>query len=238
MRVIDNERFVKRIQDNLENSQFYPYVVRVFERLQGLKVYMWGGAVRDPIVQKLHGTSFEMRDFDFTIDDSQTPINFSQLFAGFGDTVITRHNTIKWKPEIGFEIDIGKFSIANIYKRNPDLPRNLCNTLKSVDVTTSANAYDLETRLIYSEKGLEGIEKKEVDVLYQLDQKPVSIMCKLVLHSHKLKFNIGPKGLAYIAHHYSKAMDDKVRQQLVYKQQEEKFPFVKQKLEEIKRLAQ
>ena len=48
--------FQRAIQQNLEESPFYEYVQRVIDVLKAekIKVYFWGGAVRDPIVDVLY----------------------------------------------------------------------------------------------------------------------------------------------------------------------------------------
>ena len=64
MKTLQDERFSKAIQQNLEESPFYGYAQRVIDALKGEKIYFWGGAVRDPIVDVLYGLDYETRDFD------------------------------------------------------------------------------------------------------------------------------------------------------------------------------
>lgn len=233
MKILQDERFSRAIQQNLEESPFFEYVQRVIDALKGENVYFWGGAVRDPIVNVLYGLDYETRDFDLTIDDSEKEMDFRKIFNGFGGIYYSRHGTPKWKPINGLEVDIGPFSAATIYKRQPKLPRNLETALVSVDITTSAIAYDLEDGLIYSVEALEGIQKKEVDILYEHGEEQAVIMCRLILHGNKLDFEIGQKGRKFITERYSSNQDGNIKRYLEYKKLEGLSSFVIGRLKRI-----
>jgi len=237
MKTLQNERFSKAIQQNLEESPFYEYVQRVIDVLKAekIKVYFWGGAVRDPIVDVLYGLDYDTRDFDLIVDDSENKINFKKIFDGFEGMYYSRHGTPKWKPTNDIEIDVGPFSAATIYKRCPELPVNLETALMSVDITTSAIAYDLEKRTIYSVEALEGIQKREVDVLYEYGEEPAVIMCRLILHGNKLGFEIGQKGRRFIIERYSSDQDGIIKKYLEYKKLEGLSSFVIGKLKRIQK---
>lgn len=78
------------------------------------------------------------------MDDSKERINFKKIFGGCQDMYYSRHGTPKWKPVSNLESDIGPFSAATIYRRKPELPINLEVALESVDITTSAIAYNMK----------------------------------------------------------------------------------------------
>lgn len=233
MKTIQDERFSMAIQQNLEGSPFYKYVQRVIDALKSEKVYFWGGAVRDPIINVLHGLDHEIRDFDLTVDDSEKSINFKKIFDGFEGMYYSRHGTPKWKPINGVEIDIGPFSAATVLRKNPELQVNMETILSSVDITTSAIAYDLEKKAVYSVEALEGIQKKEVNVLYEHGEEPAVIMCRLVLHGNKLGFEIGQRGKKFIAERYSPSQDAIIKRYLEYKKLEGLSPLVTGKLKRI-----
>jgi tRNA nucleotidyltransferase/poly(A) polymerase len=221
--------FVDAIKRNLEESPYHEYVAKVLEILYGKTVYLWGGAVRDPIVRELYGLDFETRDFDLTVDDSEERINLRGLLKGLRGIHFSRFGTPKWKPKKGLEIDVGPFSAGTIFKRE-NLPINLETTLISVDVTTSAIAYGLADETIYSVKALDDMRKKEVNVLNPYGEDPSALMSRLVLHSDHLSFEIGEEGKAYISEKYSPVLDDDIRRFLEYKGVKELFPFVVKRL--------
>jgi tRNA nucleotidyltransferase/poly(A) polymerase len=233
MKILQDKRFSKAIQQNLEESPFFEYVQRVIDALKGEKVYFWGGAVRDPIVNVLYGLDYETRDFDLTINDSEKNMDFRKIFNGFEGVYYSRHGTPKWKPINGLEVDIGPFSAATIYRRQPKLPINLETALVSVDITTSAIAYDLKNKTIYSVEALEGIHKKEVNVLYEHGEEQAVIMCRLILHGNKLGFEIGQKGRKFIKERYSSNQDRNIKRYLEYKKLEGLSSFVIGRLKRI-----
>jgi tRNA nucleotidyltransferase/poly(A) polymerase len=224
--------FVDAIKKNLEGSPYHEYVARVLEILYGKTIYLWGGAVRDPIARELYGLKFETRDFDLTVDDSKERINLTGLLKGLEGIHYSRFGTPKWKPTEGLEIDVGPFSAGTIFKKQ-NLPINLENTLISVDVTTSAIAYGLVDETIYSVKGLDDIRKREVNVLNPYGENPSALMCRLVLHANHLRFEIGKEGRIYIAERYSPDLDNDIRKFLEYKKAQHLFAFVLNKLKQI-----
>jgi tRNA nucleotidyltransferase/poly(A) polymerase len=224
--------FVDAIKRNLEESPYHEYVARVLEILYGKTVYLWGGAVRDPIARELYGLDFETRDFDLTVDDSKERIDLRRLLKELEGVQYSRFGTPKWKPKKGLEIDVGPFSAGTIFKR-VNLPINLETTLISVDVTTSAIAYGLADETIYSVEALGDIKKKEVNVLNPYGEEPSALMCRLVLHADHLRFEIGEKGRAYISERYSPDLDEGIRRFLKYKGVKRLFPFVVRKLRQI-----
>ena len=236
VKISRDKRFIDAIQRNLEESPYRKYVERVLEILDGKVVYLWGGAVRDPIVRELYGLDFETRDFDLTVDDSKERIDLRRLLKGLKGMYSSRFGTPKWRPIKGLEIDIGPFSAATIFKRK-NLPINLETTLISVDVTTSAIAYGLEDKTIYSVKALDDIKKKEVNVLNPYGEDPSALMCRLVLQANHLSFEIGKKGRSYIAERYLPDLDGHVRRFLEYKGAKRLFPFVVGRLRHIQEEA-
>jgi len=227
-----DRRLIDAIQRNLEKSPYSKYLERVLEILEGEVVYLWGGAVRDPIVRELHGLNSETRDFDFTVDDSKERIDLRMLLKGLDGMTESRFGTPKWRPAEGLEIDIGPFSAGTIFKIK-NLPVNLENVLMSVDVTTSAIAYGLKDKTIYSVKALEDIKKREVNVLNPYGEDPSALMCRLVLQSYRLKFEIGKKGRLYIVEKYSPDLDGCIKSFLEYKGAKQLFSSVVWRLRQI-----
>jgi tRNA nucleotidyltransferase/poly(A) polymerase len=224
--------FIDAIQRNLENSRYHRYLERVLEILEDRVVYLWGGAVRDPIVREMYDQKVETRDFDFTVDDSEKRIDLNRLLVGLEGLTSSRFGTPKWKPAKGLEIDIWPFSAGTIF-RIKNLPVNLENVLRSVDVTTSALAYGIDDKTIYSVEALNDIERKEVNVLNQYGEDPSALMCRLVLQSHRLKFEVGKKGRVYVAKRYSPDLDLGIKRYLNYKGAKPLFNFVVRRLRQI-----
>lgn len=69
--------------------------------------------------------------------------------------------------------------------------------------------------------------------MYEHGEEPNVIMCRLVLHGNKLRFNIGQKGINFIARRYSPKQDSYIRQYLEYKMLGASSSFVIETLERI-----
>jgi hypothetical protein len=93
--------FIDAIQRNLKESPYHDYVARVLEILCDKTVYLWGGAVRDPIARELYSLDFEIRDFDLTVDGSEERIDLRGLLNDLKGVHYSRFGTPKWKPKKG-----------------------------------------------------------------------------------------------------------------------------------------
>jgi len=229
---------VNPVSENLAGSRYHSYVNRVVnDVLREYSSYLWGGAVRDPIVRAKYGQNDETRDFDILVDDSQDRIDFKKLLQGLGDIFYTRLGSPKWRPENGLEIDIVPFSNATRLRNGEQLPVSLNTALRSCEFTTSAIAYGLQDRTVYSYGALEGIGKREIDLLYPDGEEAHILMCKLVLQTERLGFERGPKATRLIVEGYSPDLDTRIKRYMEYKGLEAKFEHVVEELSGIKARA-
>ena len=236
-----NPELVNPVSKNLAGSKYNSYVNSVINGvLGGYPSYLWGGAVRDPIVRAIYGygQNDETRDFDILVDDSQGGIDLRKLLQGLGDIFYTRLGSPKWRPEDGLEIDIVPFSNATILRNGEQLPISLDTALQSCEFTTSAIAYGLQDRTVYSCGALEGIDKQEIDLLYPDGEEPHILMCKVVLQTARLGFKRGPKATRLIEEGYSPDLDTRIKRYMEYKGLEAKFEYVVGELMEIKARSQ
>jgi hypothetical protein len=200
---------VAAVRSNLEGSRYNHYVQEILERLEGHTSYLWGGAVRDPIVEKRHGRSLEeTRDFDILVDDSEKSFDFIRLLQGLGHLYCTRLGSPKLKPESGVKISITPFSSKSRLRNGKELPVCLETALWSCELTTSAIAYGIKDKTIYSALALEGIDEKEIELLYPRGEDPPVLMCKLMLQSDKLGFGIGDWAKELIVREYHPGSDN------------------------------
>lgn len=237
MQVTKHQRpeLVNPVSENLAGSRYHSYVDYVVNKvLRKYQVYLFGGAVRDPIVKAKYGQNEETRDFDILVDDSQGRIDFKNILKGLGDIFYTRLEAPKWRPENGLEIDIVPFSNATRLRNGEQLPISLDTALQSCEFTTSAIAYGLRDEAVYSCGALEGIDKKEIDLLYPYGEEAHILMCKVILHSEKLGFEMGPKVTELIVEGYSPDLDTHIKKYMEYKGSEAKFEQVVEQLRQIK----
>jgi hypothetical protein len=145
---------------------------------------------------------------------------------GFTDVYYSRFGSPKWRPSNGLEIDIVPFSNSTKLRNGYVLPNNLETSLSSCDFTTSAIAYSLDKGIIYCCGALEGIDKKEIDILYGDGEEPHILMTRIILHSKKLEFSIGVKANEFIKDRYNPEMDSHIKRYLEYKKMNEHLPLV------------
>jgi hypothetical protein len=230
-----NPELVNPVSENLARSRYHSYVMRVVnEILREYPSYIWGGAVRDPIIRAKYGRNGETKDFDILVDDSQGRIDFRKLLVGLQDVFYTRFGSPKWRPENGLEIDIAPFSNATRLRNGERLPVSLDTALKSCDFTTNAIAYHFGEGSVYSYGAIEGIDKQEIDVLYPKGEEAHILMCRAVLLGERLGFKKGPVATKLIVEGYSPNLDAHIKRYLEYKKVKAKFEHVVEELRRIK----
>ena len=231
--VVEDPNLVEAVQENLDNSPYKGYVEHVVnDILKGKVAYLWGGAVRDPIVHLRYGIELPTNDFDILVDDSDGKLDVGKLFEGEVDVFFNRFGTVKWRPVNNLEIDVSSFNNANSIKAGLGVDPTLDAMLTSCDFTTGSIAYGLQDRKIYDFKALAGIQAKEIELVYEADE-PHILMARLVLHSDKLKFTIGERGMEFIRQSYTPELDRHIARYLTYKEKSDKTPRVTDRLKEI-----
>jgi hypothetical protein len=227
---------VGAVENNLEESRFHEYVNRTLSRiLQYHDAYLWGGSVRDPVVKSMYGNGNipETRDFDVLVDDSEGRIDFKKLLEGLGEMYQTRFMSSKLRLVNGLEIDVAPFSNSSRLLNGENLPICLETVLTGCEFTSSALAYRLRDRTIYSNGAIESIRSKEIELLYAYEA-PHILMSRLVLHERRLNFTIGERAKRLVVDNYSPELDKSIREYLEYKKLQDDFSFVVERLREIK----
>lgn len=233
IQIVDDLKFVKAVQKNYVDSQYSIYLNHVLnDILSGRTCYLSGGAVRDSIVAVLYGDDLPTKDFDILVDDSRENIDLHKLFSGISNVHPNAHGSVKWRPEGNLEIDVTTFSNANPLADEIRREPSLEYWLTHCDLTTGSIAYGIADQQIYDYVAIEGINKREVEVLRD-DIPSHRIMARLILHSDKMDFIIGVRGLNFIRQHYSPDIDGRILKHLDYHNISDKFDRVKTRLTEI-----
>lgn len=229
-----NEELIRPISENLSKNRYKSHIDQIVnEVLREYPTYFWGGAVRDPLVKAKYGRNGETRDFDILVDDSQGKIDFKKLLKEFKDVFYTRLGSPKWRPQEGLEIDIVPFSSATNLRNGEKLPISLKTALQSCDFTTSAIAYDLKQKVLYSYGALEGIEKEEIDLLYSKGDETHILMCRALILAERLKFRKGPGIIKFITEKYTPSLDNHIKIYMEYKKLESKSDQIIEELRNI-----
>jgi hypothetical protein len=235
MEIINEPKFNKIILENIGkmSKKSQKDFLKIKSSFDENKMYLLGGFVRDSILKVLYGYDFPINDLDLLVEDINFEKKINKRISYCGEKNISRFGGMKLKYKDGFSTDV--FSMKNIFflKENPHLEKNLENVLKGVDITTSAFAYNLGKNEIYSHPfALKDINNMSIGVLNDYSIS-VSTICRLIIHSDKMKFKLDKSAINYIKHRYKNELDIEIKKYLDYK--ESNFPFflIKNELDSI-----
>jgi len=205
LNIIKDPAYVQAVQHNKENAPDEVHQV-IEEKLKGITSYFWGGAVRDPIFHVMYQTFPRTDDWDILADDSfqEKPLALDDLFEmeiQIGTASHNRYGTIKWIPCKGVEIDISRFSNANMIRNKETDERSLEISLASCDFNTGAIAYGFQNGIIYDGGALEGLKNKTLELHYG-DDDPHVMMARLMMHTNDMGFTLGPRAFGLIKRRY------------------------------------
>lgn len=228
MKIFNNINFEKEIFNTLNYAKLKLW--NILEKMGEKGTYLLGGAVRDSIVNSLYNKNIKVSDYDFfcknkTLEELKSIISKEKniSYSRFGNPKLIFDT---------FEIDLVPYdnTIANLkYNLTPSLK----NILLSSDISTSSIAYSFENKNFISEKGMEGILKKEIDIMNP--SSLIADLSRLVLHSDKLGFALAEKAQKFISKNYSSNLDKEIINYLNYKHKKEKTNLVLSKLKKIKK---
>ena len=224
--IVKSSELIQTVEESLKDNPAIKYLEAVLEILKPLHFYLMGGAVRDALVRRMYGLDLVTKDFDFLVVDEKGQVDLRGLFGNFSNMRWNRFGGLKWKPKEGVEFDL--FTSYSFGRTSLD------EVLEQVELTTSAIAYHFGDRLIYSCGAVQGIEDKEIDVKNPQADKPYITMSRLILHSDKLRFRIGNRGIRFVQERYNSNLDGFILDYLTYKKLEEHYERVIKRLKEIK----
>ena len=197
----------------------------LYKTLRGREIYIVGGAVRDPLVKLAHGSALITPDIDILVNDMDG-FDVEKALGVTGRNYVNSFGSIRWKPNPQLTVDVIPFSKMNAARSGEP---SLELFLQTCDLTTSAVAYDPRAHILYDLAAVQGINKREVDVMGGGDRPSIS-MAKLVLHADKLSFDIGPKGRMLIKLCYEPRMDEEIGRYLENKGHSEQFDSMTERL--------
>jgi tRNA nucleotidyltransferase/poly(A) polymerase len=230
MEVIFNNNFNYSIKKNLEKmpSGAKADFAGITNDFSFKDIYIMGGFVRDSILKLIYCYNFPINDLDILVDNSK----FVEIAKKYSKENFSRFGGLKFKYP-GFSMDV--FSMDNIFflKDNQNLDKNLENVLKGVDLSTSAFAYSLDSKEIYSVGAIEDVYKKEINVNNHKYMESAPTISRLILHADKMGFKIGESGINYIKKNYSLELDKKILDFLNYKDIGHLFPMIKENINRI-----
>lgn len=233
---ITEPRYVNAVKKSFEDSLFFPSLRLVISRFEKFPLFLWGGAVRNPILREMYPdlTISESSDFDLMIDDSKDQVEFEDHMKDIKSVTLNRYGHPKWKIKKYLEVDIGLFSESNKLRNGEDVPVCIETVIEGADINTSAIAYDIRNPAIYSFGAFKAYVEKEVDINYPEGNDSSAQMPRVIMHSQQLGFRVGERAINLIKKKYTKSSKEEIKEKMIYWRKQRKFDAVIAELEAIK----
>ncbi|MCP3950702.1 MAG: hypothetical protein GY697_00555 [Desulfobacterales bacterium] len=181
--------------DNPQLIDFEPIVLNFFSRnhiagpldyLQhcipaGARLLVAGGAIRNLLIQTIHGSAPETRDIDLFIVDLHPDVSLECALDG-QQRDLTELCGVRWLPEsstLAFDIcRLSDFVIINKYKLAPSLE----NLLHTLDFTINAVVFDVGARKLYENGCLAAIRDRQLDfnTTYKMNKRLLAYRILLI----------------------------------------------------------
>jgi hypothetical protein len=177
------ERFFRRpaVADNLEFlSRRLPAAAQLF---------IAGGAIRNLVIETLHGSAPPTMDIDIFIGGLTPDFNLA-LTLDDQTARPTDLGGLRWQPESSaFAHDLcllPDFLVINTYRLDPTME----NLLAGIDFTINAIIYDYRRRILVEDGCLEAIRDRVIDFNSRLIPDRCLIAYRILLMAHKTGFRI------------------------------------------------
>ena len=126
------------------------------------RLFVAGGAIRNLLIQRMHGSSPVTRDIDLFIGNLGPDVSLACALDG-QQTDLTDLRGIRWQPETsGLAFDICRlcdFVIIKTYQLAPSLD----NLLQTLDFTANAVVFEVGARQLYENGCLAAIQARCLD---------------------------------------------------------------------------
>ena len=194
-----NTALTQAIQDHYDQNPHKPFVEEIKRRVGPHRVYLWGGMVRDPIINALRNTTLTSKDCDLLIDDQE--IDLEEELRGI-PYQRTKHGAPRWIVQPNIEIDLVSFSHTHPNKEKITLQE----TLQYTDVTPTKAAYQLATKQLFDAGAIQAIRTGTIDINYFREELAEALLCRVARQAHRFNFEIGTRARQYIQDHYDEDM--------------------------------
>ncbi|MBN1502060.1 hypothetical protein JW930_00825 [Candidatus Woesearchaeota archaeon] len=232
LQYLDAPELARTIEDVRRRSGLQPYLelflqeVRRYEqrskiigRPTQVKLYEFGGTIRDALIFHWYRRPYTPRDLDLILDDSGTEIDLFALCSNLPGEIKTNFfGNVKWEID-GVEIDITKFSSFV----GPDGRRDLSHALQGCDINVSSIAYDLRTGRVYSYCAFEGTRERRIWLMNPEEDRPEASIVRVINLVSRLNlptdlgFRLDPRTRSYITETYNISLNPRIARYIDYK---------------------
>lgn len=225
LETVSDPKLIARIESKRETPAG-TFAGILLDRFYDQHILELGGTVRDSVLEEWYGRPFSIRDWDYIVDDSKKPVNLVKRVEGLpGELTVNSFGNPRWRIA-GFEFDVTKLSSNG--------SKNLENFWSDCDFNLGTIAYCPGHRKILSLSALEGIRKREIDLMTPSRTRPEATLVRALGYEYRLGFTLSEKTKQYIRQTYKPEMDAVINQYLSYKKTpEETRSYITNRLREI-----
>ena len=194
----DHKNIDSAVQAFLEGADVKPNFDRLRECLPPkADIFMAGGAIRNIIINIIHGNAPPTRDIDLFIGGVEKDYPLEKDLAG-ENIQKTDLGGLRWYPSSsGYAYDISmlpKFIIIEKYRLAPTM-----NTLlTSIDFTVNAVIFDVVRKKLYEQGCLSSIKKRIIEFNTQRFASKLILAYRIILIRHKTDFLLSQRVFAYV----------------------------------------
>lgn len=190
------------IRDDVRRLLARPDVQPPLERLgaalpPGARTCLFGGAIRNLILVRVHGSSPETRDLDFVVAGLPEDFRLPRCLPR-REREVTEMGGVRWQPpDSPFSFDLCRLADFVVFRQFP-MPPTLENLLANIDFSANAVIYDPAEDRLYERGCIDAIYARRFDFnTLRLCDKLISTYRILVL-SHKLGFTLSERVFHYL----------------------------------------
>lgn len=195
---VNQETIRADVRRLLGRPDVHPPLARLQAALPpGARICLLGGAIRNLILVRVHGSSPETRDLDFVVAGLPEDFRLPRCLPR-RERVITEMGGVRWQPpDSPFSFDLCRLADFVVFRLFP-MPPTLENLLANIDFSANAVIYDPAADRLYERGCINAIYARRFDFnTLRLCDKLISTYRILVL-SHKLGFTLSERVFYYL----------------------------------------
>lgn len=154
---------------------------------EGAELFLYGGAIRNMVIDIFFGAAPNTADLDFVIGNLNQSVKLENLFSAQKFCSIDLGG-IRWYPEnTEFSFDLcllQDFLLIKKYRLEP----NVASLLRSTDFTVNAIVYDIQRGILHQRRCICDIEKRLLDFNTLMIYDKLILIYRILIMSHKTNF--------------------------------------------------
>jgi hypothetical protein len=161
------------------------------------EVYVAGGAIRNLIIEMIHGGAPPIGDIDLFIGGISEGVDLNNRLSGL-DVKPTELGGWRWRPTgsaLAYDFCLlPNFIIITKYRLAP----TLANLLASIDFNVNAAIYDVSNERLHEKRCIDAISKRIIDFNTRRLMNKLLLVYRILLINHKIRFRFSRQVFSYL----------------------------------------